>query len=240
MAARGVTELWDTTVGKKAVMAVTGLVLVGFVVSHMLGNLKVFLPPHAPELPFEAPVMPLDAYGAFLRTAGAPLLPHGVGLWIARLVLLAAVVLHITAATQLTLRNRAARPVPYEVATPLASTYAARTMRYGGVVLLLFVVYHLLHLTLGKVGYGEGEFREGSVHANVVRGFSSVPVSLFYIAAQVALGLHLFHGAWSLFQTLGVDARRACWLRCGAGALAAAVALGNISIPVAVLAGWVK
>jgi succinate dehydrogenase / fumarate reductase cytochrome b subunit len=240
MAARGALALWDTTVGKKAVMAATGLLLVGFVVSHMLGNLKIYLPPHAPDVPGAAAVMPLDEYGAFLRTAGAPLLPKGVGLWIARLALLGAAALHITAATQLTLRNRAARPVPYATKTSLSSTYAARTMRYGGVILLLFVVYHVLHLTLGRVGFDEGAFEEGRVHANVVHAFRSAPVVAFYVLAQVALCLHLFHGVWSMFQTLGVDTKRACLLRGVAAGLAATVAVGNISIPVAVLAGWVK
>ena len=144
--------LWSTMVGKKVVMAVTGIVLVGFVVAHMLGNLKIFLGAEA-----------IDAYAAFLRTMGEPLFPYSVLLWVVRIVLLACVALHITAAVQLTRMNWAARPQAYDTKDSIATTYAARTMRWSAVILVLFVVYHLLHLTAGVVGFQPGEFRELSV-----------------------------------------------------------------------------
>src|SRR5437870_2209827 len=128
--------LWGTMVGKKVVMAVTGVVLVGFVVAHMLGNLKIFLGAEA-----------IDTYAVFLRTMGEPLFPSSALLWVARIVLLACVALHITAAVQLTRMNWAARPEHYDVKQSIATTYAARTTRWSGVILIAFIVYHLLHLT---------------------------------------------------------------------------------------------
>ena len=184
--------LWDTMVGKKVVMAVTGLVLVLFVITHMLGNLKIFLGAE-----------PIDAYAVFLRTMGEPLFPYGLLLWAARIVLLVCVALHITAAVQLTRMNWAARPQGYDTKRSIATTYAARTMRWSGVILVLFIVYHLLHLTAGEVGFQPGEFHHLSVYHNVVAGFSVWYVALFYILAMACLCLHLDHGIWSMLQTLG-------------------------------------
>ena len=184
--------LWSTMVGKKVAMAVTGIVLVGFVIAHMLGNLKIFLGAEA-----------IDAYAVFLRTMGEPLFPYRALLWGVRIVLLACVALHITAAVQLTRMNWAARPLAYDTKDSIATTYAARTMRWSAVILILFVVYHLLHLTGGVVGWEPGQFRDLSVYHNVVAGFSVWYVSLFYIVAMAALCLHLDHGVWSLLQTLG-------------------------------------
>jgi len=227
--------LWSTMVGKKVVMAVTGIVLVGFVVAHMLGNLKIFLGAEA-----------IDAYAAFLRTMGEPLFPYSVLLWGARIgilgvVLLACVALHITAAVQLTRMNRAARPQAYDTKHSIATTYAARTMRWSAVILVLFVVYHLLDLTGGVVGFQPGEFVHLSVYHNVVAGFSIWYVSLFYIVAMACLCLHLDHGVWSLLQTLGWNnARTTPALRGLSRGVALVVFLGFISVPVAVLAGWVR
>ena len=193
-----VVTLWGTMVGKKVVMAVTGIVLVGFVIAHMLGNLKIFIGAET-----------INAYAVFLRTMGEPLVPYAALLWIVRLVLLGCVALHITAAVQLTRMNWAARPEAYESRQSIATTYAARTMRWSGVILVLFIVYHLLHLTAGVVGFQPGEFRHLSVYHNVVAGFSVWYVSVFYIVAMACLCLHLDHGIWSMFQTLGWnDARR--------------------------------
>src|SRR6476659_2080068 len=153
--------LWGTVVGKKVVMAVTGVVLVGFVVAHMVGNLKIFLGAQA-----------IDAYAVFLRTMGEPMFPNGALLWVARVVLLACVALHIIAAVQLTRMNWAARPQGYDTKRSIATTYAARTMRWSGVILVLFIVYHLLHLTAGAVGFQPGAFHDLSVYHNVVAGFS--------------------------------------------------------------------
>jgi succinate dehydrogenase / fumarate reductase cytochrome b subunit len=222
--------LWGTMVGKKVVMAVTGLVLVGFVIAHMLGNLKIFLGAEA-----------IDTYAVFLRTVGEPLLPYSVFLWLARIVLLTCVALHITAAVQLTRMNWAARPLGYDTKRSIATTYAARTMRWSGVILALFIVYHLLHLTAGSVGFRPGEFRHLSVYHNVVAGFSVWYVALFYIVAMACLCLHLDHGIWSMFQTLGWNnARTTRALQTLSRAVALVVFVGFISVPVAVLAGWVR
>src|SRR3990172_6652235 len=144
-----VAALWSTSIGKKAVMAVTGIVLVGFVILHLAGNLKIYLGAGA-----------FDAYARGLRELGEPILAYGQALWTLRLILLAAVVLH-------TLTSWAARPVAYTEKEAVAATYAARTMRWGGVILVLFVVYHILHFTLGVVGYAPGQFQEASAYRNV-------------------------------------------------------------------------
>lgn len=222
--------LYRSTIGKKVVMAVTGIILVGFVVAHMVGNLKIYLGPEA-----------INEYGHFLREVGEPLFPRETLLWIARIVLLGSVVLHIVAATQLTILDRASRPQRYAYQKPQQATYASLTMRYGGVIVLLFIIYHILHFTVGAVGYSSTPFEEGNVYQNVITGFSVWYVSAFYIAAMVALGLHLYHGVWSMFQTLGWNSRK--WnslLRGLAIATAVSVVIGNISIPVAVLTGILK
>jgi succinate dehydrogenase / fumarate reductase cytochrome b subunit len=222
--------LWGTVVGKKVVMAVTGLVLVGFVVAHMLGNLKIFLGAEA-----------IDAYAAFLRTMGEPLFPYSLLLWAVRIVLLVCVALHITAAVQLTRMNWAARPQGYDTRRSIATTYAARTMRWSGVILVLFIVYHLLHLTAGVVGFQRGDFHHLSVYHNVVAAFSVWYVSLFYIVAMGCLCLHLDHGIWSMLQTLGWNnARTTSALQALSRGVALVVFAGFISVPVAVLAWWVR
>src|SRR5258708_3531692 len=222
--------LWSTVVGKKVVMAVTGLVLIGFVTTHMLGNLKIFLGAEA-----------IDAYAVFLRTVGEPALPSGLLLWVARIVLLVCLALHITAAVQLTLMNQDARPQGYETRRLIASTYAARTTRWSAVILALFIVYHLLHLTAGVVSFRSGEFRHLSVYHNVVAGFSVWYVSLFYVVAMTCLCLHLSHGIWSMLQTLGLNnARTTAALQALSRGGALVVFVGFISVPVAVMAGWLR
>ena len=211
-----------STIGRKIVMAVTGVVLFGFVVGHMIGNLQVYIGPES-----------LDAYGRFLRE-----FLHGGGLWIVRAVLLVSTLLHIWAAWSLSRTSWSARPVGYRETVHRESTYASRTMRWSGPILALFVVYHLLHLTIGSV---HPAFQEGKVYANVVSGFRVWPVSAFYIAAMLALGLHMYHGVWSMTQTLGLSHPRYDRLRrAGAALFTGLVVAGNISIPVAVLAGWVR
>jgi succinate dehydrogenase / fumarate reductase cytochrome b subunit len=225
-----VLTLWNTTVGKKVVMAVTGLVLVGFVIAHMLGNLKIFLGPDA-----------IDTYALFLRKVGEPLVPYEVLLWAARIILLVSVVLHILASVQLTLRNWAARPRGYDTKQSIATTYAARTMRWSGVIIALFIVYHLLHFTAGIVGFSPGQFHHLKVYDNVVAGFSVWYISVFYILAMAALCLHLDHGIWSMFQTLGCNnARVSPRLMVLSRVVALVVFAGFISVPVAVLAGWLR
>jgi succinate dehydrogenase / fumarate reductase cytochrome b subunit len=216
-------SLHRSTIGRKLLMAITGLLLVGFVVGHMVGNLKIFLGPEA-----------LDHYAHGLKEFGDPFLGKGQFLWIARLSLLGAVGIHIWAALSLARQNRQARPVGYKKWEADRSTYASRTMRYGGVILLLFIIYHLLHLTLGTVHPDFGT----SVYANVISGFQQWPVAAVYILANLALGLHLYHGFWSLFRTLGANnpSRETLRRRTALG-VALVVALGNISIPVSVLTG---
>ena len=211
-----------SSIGRKVVMAATGVILVGFVIGHMVGNLQVYLGPEA-----------MNHYAVFLRQ-----FLHGTGLWIARAVLLVSVILHIWAATSLTLTSRRARPIAYREQKWKESTYASRTMRWGGVIILLFVIYHVLHMTTGTV---HPSFIEGDVYHNFVAGFRRVPVSLFYIFAMIALALHLRHGVWSMFQTLGVSHPRYLhWARVLAWVVAIVVFVGNVSFPLAVLAGMVR
>lgn len=219
-------DFWRSTVGKKAVMAVSGIVLFGYVLLHMLGNLKLYLGPES-----------LNHYAEWLREMGAPLLPHEGALWIVRIVLLGAVVAHVWAAWQVTRASQRARPKAYEKVDRLQVDYAARTMRWGGVILLLFVVYHLLHLTTGQA---HTDFVAGDVYHNVVAGFSVWWVSAVYILANLALGFHLYHGLWSMFQSLGWNHPVFNpWRRKFAVAFAVVVTVGNVSFPVAVLTGVV-
>jgi len=212
-----------STIGRKVVMAVTGLILFGFVFAHMLGNLQMFLPDH------EA----INHYGKFLRE-----MLHGGGIWVARAVLLGSVSLHIWAAWSLTRTSWKARPVPYKVVTPDASSYASRTMRWSGPIVFLFIVYHLLHFTVGSV---HPAFEEGQIYRNVIVGFSFWPVAVAYVIAISALGLHLRHGAWSMLQTLGASHPQWDRLRnLAATVFTVIIVLGFISVPLAVLAGVLK
>lgn len=216
----------QSTIGKKVVMAVTGLILVGFVVGHMAGNAQLYLPPHNGE-------HPLDEYGRMLRE-----LLHGTGIWIARAVLLGAVAAHIWAAVTLTALNKAARPVAYRAVQHRASTFGSRSMIFSGLIVLVFIVFHLLHFTTGTV---HPTFVDGKVFHNVVTGFQVPWVSGFYIVAMLALAPHLRHGVWSLFQTLGLSHPRWDRLRVPVAlGVTAAVVVANISFPVAVLTGLVR
>ncbi|MBP2646730.1 MAG: sdhC [Gemmatimonadetes bacterium] len=212
---------WESSVGKKAVMAVTGIVGVLFVIGHMVGNLQVFQGAER-----------LNAYGHLLHG------PLNELIWGARVVLLVAVVLHMVAAWQLTMRSRAARPVPYAVRTPQVSTLASRTLRWGGVLLLAFLVYHLLDLTIGAVNPA---FEEGNVYGNLLGSLQRPLIAVFYIVAMGALALHLYHGAWSSLRTLGVAPESPSPLkRRVAVAIAVIVAVGFAVVPVAVILGIVR
>lgn len=224
-----VMEFWKSAIGKKAVMAVTGLMLFGFVLGHMAGNLKLYLGPDS-----------LNHYAEWLREIGEPALPHGSFLWIARLGLLAAVGLHILSAYQVTVMSRAARPQDYASRKPVQLDYASRTMRWGGVIIVLFVLYHLAHFTWGPA-WAHPDFVKGDVYHNVVAGFRVWWVSLFYIVAQVALGFHLAHGLWSMFQSLGWNhPKYNRFRRRFAQTFAAIIVIGNISFPISVLTGLVR
>jgi succinate dehydrogenase / fumarate reductase cytochrome b subunit len=220
---------WDSIIGKKIVMALTGAILVGFVLAHMAGNLKMFEGAEA-----------INAYSRFLRTVGTPEFSYGQVLWLVRIVLLVSAILHITAAYQLTRINQRARPVGYETRKNIETSLGALTMRWGGVLLLVFVVFHLLHMTLGVVGFAPGQFEHLAVYQNAVAAFSVLPISLFYIVAMAALCLHLQHGIWSALQTLGWStARNMKTLKTVSKIIAILIFLGFSSVPVAVLAGWV-
>ncbi|HUG51959.1 MAG TPA: succinate dehydrogenase cytochrome b subunit [Vicinamibacteria bacterium] len=213
-----------STLGLKIVMALTGLVLFGFVVGHMVGNLQVYLGRAA-----------FNAYAESLRELG-----HGGLLWVARTGLIVAAGLHIWSAWRLTLVNRAARPVGYRQVERRESTFASRTMRWTGVILLLFLVYHLLHFTFGPRAV-HPHFVPGDAYHNFVTGFQNPLVSAFYVLAMVFLGLHLYHGAWSFMQTLGLSHPRYDRLRHAfATVLTVVVVVGNISFPIAVLGGLVR
>ncbi|MFC9230304.1 succinate dehydrogenase cytochrome b subunit [Streptomyces decoyicus] len=224
--------LWRSTVGKKTAMAVSGIVMLLYLVVHMLGNLKIF---------FGA--ADFDAYAAWLRTIGEPFLHHEWFLWIARVVLLAAVVVHAVAAYQLSRRDIAARPTKYARPSPRPRprrrpSYATRTMRWGGVILGLFIVWHILDLTTLTVN---PRAEAGHPYANVVATFSTWYGNSVYLVAMLALGLHIRHGFWSAAQTLGaVRPGRDRTLKTLANTLAAALTLGFIAVPVSVMTGVVS
>jgi succinate dehydrogenase / fumarate reductase cytochrome b subunit len=216
----GVADFYRSTIGKKVVMALTGLILIGYVIGHVAGNLLVF-----------RGASDINAYAALLKGSGALL-------WGVRAVLLTAVVLHIVAAVQLTRLKGTSRPVGYAREEPQVSTVASRTIRWGGLALALFVVYHLLHFTTGTF---HPRFSHSDVYGNIVSGFSDWWVSAIYIAAMAALGLHLYHGVWSSFRTLGFSPASANpFRRRLAAVLAVAVWLGFTSVPVAVLTGVLR
>jgi succinate dehydrogenase / fumarate reductase, cytochrome b subunit len=212
--------LYESAIGKKAVMAVTGVVLCGFVLVHMLGNLQVFAGPEQ-----------LNHYAATLK-ASAPVL------WGARIVLLASVFLHILSAFQLWSLKRAARPIAYVKKEAIASTYAAQTMMLSGPIVLAFIIFHLLHFTTGQA---HPNFIEGDVYHNVIVGFSNPFAALFYIIANVLLAFHLYHGAWSMFQSLGINhPKYTPKLRLGAQLFGFLIGAGNVAMPLAVLAGVIR
>ncbi|HEY6447905.1 MAG TPA: succinate dehydrogenase cytochrome b subunit [Acidobacteriaceae bacterium] len=214
---------WRSTNGKKTVMAVTGAILFLFVIGHLLGNLQIF----------DGPAR-LNAYSHFLKNLGELL-------WIVRGVLIVCVVLHIVTTVQLWARNRKARPVGYKVKKSVASNYADRTMYWSGPIILAFVIFHLLEFTAGTVHPGAPAFSEYDVYYNVVAGFRVWWVSAWYIISMILLGFHLRHGIWSAFQSLGANhPRHTPVLKQAALWIAILITLGYISIPVSVLAGWVK
>lgn len=218
--------LWGSTVGKKAVMAVSGLILLGYLVAHLLGNLKIFFGPGE-----------FNEYGHWLRTMGAPVLHHEWALWIVRVVLLAAVVLHGVCAYQLSRRDIGARPTAY-VHKRRRASYATRTMRWGGIILALFIVWHLLDLTTLTVNENA---QPGHPYENVVATFSTWYGNVIYITAMLALGMHIRHGFWSAAQTLGMgSATRDRVLKTMANGLALVLTAGFISLPVAVMTGVVS
>lgn len=228
-------DLYATAVGKKYVMAITGVGLLGFVFFHMVGNLKMYMGQSD-----------LNQYAHFLEKLLYPILPEKAMLWIFRAGLLAMAVLHLHAAYSLTVLNKQARPVKYQSERDYqVASFASRTMRYSGIIVLLFLVWHLLDLTFGAgainsyVGTKDAEGLK-DVYGTVVFSLQRVPVAGLYVLANIALGTHLFHGVWSLFQSLGWNNPRFNkWRRAVATSFATIIVVGNVSFPIAVLAGVV-
>jgi succinate dehydrogenase / fumarate reductase cytochrome b subunit len=215
-------RFWDSTNGQKIVMALTGAILFLFVIVHMLGNLQVFEGPDK-----------LNAYGRFLRAVPEIL-------WGVRAVLFASVVLHIWSSVKLARRKWNARPVGYSQKENIASDYASRTMYWSGPIILAFVIYHLLHLTAG-IAHPGFDFVEGDVYHNVVAGFQVWYVSAWYLFSMVLLGFHIRHGAWSMFQSLGMNhPRHTPILKKAAAVFAIILVVGYVSIPLSIVLGWVK
>ena len=215
-------RFYSAAIGKKIVMGVTGLIGIGFVLLHMAGNLLAFRGSEA-----------LNAYAHFLASTGELL-------WLLRITLIVSVILHVIAAYQLTIQNRAARPVGYVDREPQVSTWAARTMRWGGVLLLVFIVLHIMHFT--NPGWKpDGVFVKSDVYANIVTSFQIWWVTLSYVVAMIALGLHLYHGTWSSVRSIGAAQPSPRPLhRKAALVLAVIIWLGFTAVPVAVFAGLIR
>lgn len=222
-----VKTLLGSPVFVKAVMAVTGIILFGFVLSHMAGNLKVFQGPEK-----------INEYAEFLREVGSPVLPKYGLLWILRIGLLAAVLFHFWAAVVLTLQNRRARPKDYAVKKPIQLDFASRTMRYSGFLIAGYIIYHLLHFT---TGHAHPDFVYGDVYNNLVIGFQNPLVAGVYIVINILLGFHLYHGLWSMFQSLGINHPAIVPLRRPfATVFAVLVTLGFLSVPISIVTGLVS
>lgn len=225
--------LYRSTVGKKAIVAATGIILVAFLLAHAAGNLKVFLPSPEPGVP------DIDVYGHFLRTVGEPLVPHQSVLWVARIVLLVSLVLHVVCVIQLSLLSRGARKASYERRRYVAATWSARLMMVSGLLLFAFVVFHILHFTTGTAF--PSTFQEGKIYANLYRAFTGWPLAVLYVVAMALLALHLYHGVWSMFQSLGLDRpERNRLLRAVATLVAVLLFLGFSAVPLSFLAGAMK
>jgi len=219
------TSYLQSSIGKKTLMALSGLVLSGFTAGHLAGNLNIYLGPDA-----------INNYAKGLH-ANPPLI------WTVRMVLLACITLHFFTAIKLTRENKAARPIAYAKKTPIESTLASRTMALTGLMLFTFIVYHIAHYTLHTASYTGPHMTatgDPDVYAMVIAGFSNPIISLFYIVSNALLGLHMSHGVSSALQSLGLrDEKYACSIKCASQCFGWAIALGNISIPVAVLFGIV-
>lgn len=221
-----IIEFYRSDIAKKWMMALSGIILLGYIAAHMLGNMKVYLGPES-----------INDYGEALRNLGGHLVPHTHLLWIMRIGLAAAFAIHIHAAYVLTIRNMRARGrIRYDVPREyLAANYASRTMRYSGVIVLLFIVFHLADLTWGNVN---PDFVRGDPYSNMIASFERIPVAITYIVANLALGLHILHGVWSLFQSIGANNpvyNR--WRRYLAWGFTGVIVAGNLSFPIAVQLG---
>lgn len=216
-------RFWRSSIGKKWVMALSGIVLLGYVLAHMIGTLKVFLGAEH-----------INEYGEWLRDLGEPVFPRSWVLWAMRTALISAFFLHIIAAYQLTRMNQRARPEKYQSPRDYAAAnFASRTMRWTGVIVALFLIFHLLDQTWGP---GNPEFVRGDPYHNLIESFHRVPVAIAYIVAMLALGFHIFHGAWSMFQSLGLNNPRFNhWRRVFATSFAVVIVIGEISMPLLIV-----
>jgi succinate dehydrogenase / fumarate reductase cytochrome b subunit len=220
-------DLYRSALGKKYVMAITGVIFMGYVFAHMFGNLKLYQGPEA-----------FNEYAEFLRELLYPIVPEQASLNVMRVLLLGALILHVVAAYQLTMMNRRARPESYRAKRDfVAADFAARTMRWTGVIVLLFLAYHLADFTFGWVNpAAEGAM----IYDKVIASFQNPVVAGFYVVANLALGVHLYHGVWSLFQSMGWNNRRFNhWRRIFAIAFTVIVVGGNLSFPIAVQVGLI-
>ncbi len=225
--------LYRSVLGKKAIVAVTGAMMLGFLILHVIGNLKAFLPDAAPGVP------DINVYSEFLRTMGEPILPYSVLLWIIRVIMLVAIGLHVVCVFQLAADNRRARPARYAEFDPVQTTRPARWMLYTGSLLLFFLIFHLLQFTTGTVD--ASRFIPGAAYGNLYRAFHEWYYAALYLVAMCVLALHLYHGGWSLFQSLGLDnPDRNRGLRRLALVVSLGLALTFASVPAAFIAGVMK
>lgn len=223
---RGLGNIYRSSIGKKVAMALAGLVLFGYVVLHLIGNLKAFYGEDK-----------FNEYSEFLRAVGAPVFGHSQLLWIIRIILLVALLVHVGAFVQLWRRSASAREVGYRKYDPEVFSSISRTMKWGGFAILFFVVYHILHLTTGTV---HPDFVHGSPFHNLVTGFQDPLASIIYVIGVVAVGMHLYHGLWSVFQTMGWNnPNYNRFRRPFAAVVAAAITIGFLAVPFGVWTGIV-
>lgn len=229
-------ELYRTAMGKKYAMAISGLMMLGFVFAHMVGNLKLY------QSAGPDGVAALDKYAKFLKEGLlTPILPETGALWIMRIGLLVALIVHVHAAYGLTVINRKARPERYRSPRNYQlANFASRSMRWTGIIVLLYIGFHLADQTFG-VEAVNGAFVEGNVRTNLIASLQRPIVAAFYLAANLALGVHLYHGVWSMFQTLGVGSVTGNdWRRAAALGFTVVVVGGNLSFPIAIMTGIVS
>ncbi len=221
---------YASTIGKKFIAAVTGLILFGFLLGHVAGNLKVFTGSLDNGVPH------IDEYAHFLKVAGEPLLPAMFALWGARVVLLASVVLHVVVVVQLAMLSAEARPVNYVKSKKRAASLPALWMLFSGLLILGFIIFHLLHFTIGIIPVAD--FEHGYVYNNLANSFKKWPIALGYVGVMVVLGFHLNHGIWSMFQTLGWDnPDRNKMLRMASTLVTIAIVIGFVAVPVSFMSG---
>ena len=223
-----ILRFWKSAVGKKWVMAVSGVILLFYVLAHMVGTLKVFLGSEE-----------INRYAEWLRELGEPAFPRTVVLWGMRAVIILAFFFHILAAYQLTRINRRARPVKYQSPRDYAAAnFASRTMRWTGILIALFLIYHLLDQTWGPAN---PEFVRGDAYNNLFYSFERVPVAIVYIIANIALGFHIWHGSWAMFNSLGLNnPRYNLWKRYFATGFAVLITVGYVSMPLLIVTGAVS